>query len=128
MLPDSGVIVASRDDVNHGEHARTGVGAEDGESKVGANPAGGASKNRDTLLRHGISLGAGSILERYYLEPAYVVAFSMFLLYLIGAPPPTPRKPVKLVVLLALAAVAVYVALVVRQLVRPLACRCSRCQ
>jgi hypothetical protein len=43
MLPDSGGILASRDDGNHGEHARTGVGAEDGESKVGANPAGGAT-------------------------------------------------------------------------------------
>jgi hypothetical protein len=52
MLPDAGGILASRDDGNHGEHARTGGVAGDGESKGGANPPGGATCLRDIIDLH----------------------------------------------------------------------------
>lgn len=49
MSPDAGGILASRDDGNHGEHARTGAAAGGGESKGGANPPGGATCLREVM-------------------------------------------------------------------------------
>jgi hypothetical protein len=79
MLPDSGVIVASRDDGNHGEHARTGVGAEDGESKVGANPAGGA----DTHLRDLMELECE---KHTIVSKSYETAYETFARLLVRCP------------------------------------------